>query len=740
MPVPRPFALLRTRDQWSRALHDDTELDPSAGGGVELARKPPEGPDVPTAPAGPAGLAFDAACRLYHSVPAKGGVERIRWRTVDPLGPAGEEPEPIDLLQGPPPPGGDFAPAGPPQPPLLSPRGVAVDSDDVLFVAETGARRVLVYDLWNRRLLRTVPFLRLGAPTAPVDLASAGETVWCVLDDGSLTRLGARSGPVWVPVRRPAAAPSDAIARRVAVSPSGLVVVLLVDGAGTGWIAPQTGPLAFPSVPRATDLDFHRVDSTEELVVAGAPGADFTTFRIDGAAAIGAAPLKARGYDGSAIVRTPDEGIGFWTDRGLRLAVVARARYVASGRVTTYRLDSGAYHTDWGRLFLDACIPKDADVRVAFATADDVGDEPPVPPSPPPNLDPAPKHPELTPPLPPPSLVRDDHSEWLSLHRRETGRELPWARLQASDPFETYEAPVKAPPGRFLWITLELSGNGRVTPRIRSLRAEHPSHDLLRRLPKTYSRDGRVADFLRRYLALFDGTLGELEARNEARYVLLDPYAAPEEVLPWLASFLGLTLDERWPLLARRQLIDEIPQLWRKRGTVAGLTRYLELYLDRPPLIVEHYRLRGLGGALLSNEASTLFSGAVVGHNLRVGGSVGETGEAPLAGTAQDAFTTHAHRFSVVVPQLLDSEALSVVVDVLETHRPAHTMYDLCTASTGMRVGLGLHVGLISTIGRGAGWDSLQVGGSLLGRASIVGRPGPGSTLGSKPLERMRLA
>src|SRR5262249_50748414 len=152
--------------------------------------------------------------------------------------------------------------------------------------------------------------------------------------------------------------------------------------------------------------------------------------------------------------------------------------------------------------------------------------------------------------------------------------------------------------------------------------------------------------------------------------------AAPEEVLPWLASFLGLTLDERWPLLARRQLIDEIPKLWRSRGTVAGLSRYLELYLGlgRPPLIVEHFRLRGLGGALLSNEASTLFAGAVVGQNLRVGGAVGRPGEVALEGCPDDAFETHAHRFSVVVPALLDAEALAVVTDVLEVHRPAHTI------------------------------------------------------------------
>jgi len=300
----------------------------------------------------------------------------------------------------------------------------------------------------------------------------------------------------------------------------------------------------------------------------------------------------------------------------------------------------------------------------------------------------------------------------------------------AHDAFETYEAPVLAAPGRFLWVTLELHGTGRASPRVRSLRAEHPSHDLLRRLPKTFSRDERIAAFLRRYLSLFDGALGELESRADARAILLDPHAAPEEVLPWLASFLGLALDERWPLPARRQLIAETPQLWRARGTVAGLSRFLELYLGRAPVIVEHYRLRGLGGALLTDEQSSLFAGAVVGANLRVGGAVGRPGDEPLSGDAASAFETHAHRFTVLVPGVLDVNGMDVVRDVLEAHRPAHTVVEICTVASGMRVGIGLHVGLLAAIGRTGGFRTLQLGASRVGRDGIVGRPAAGAVLG----------
>jgi phage tail-like protein len=722
MALPRPFALVTTRDQWARASHERTEIDAETGG-VELARRPPEDEPEWGDAAEAAGLAFDAGCRLYRSVPAEGRVLRQLWAADDPLGPENPDGAPVDLFEGPPLPAGPFSPGGTDAPPLRAPRGLAVDRDERLYVAESGAGRVLVYDLWSRRLLRSV---RLAA--APLDLAARGDVVFCVLADGRLVRLRAYDGPFDVELRRPADAPADAEACRVAVSPRGLVTVLLVDAAGDGWIAPQRGRLSFPTVHGATDLEFIVEDGHDVLVVARRAGQGFTRLRIDGTAVVADAPLKARGYDGSGIVRTPDGRIGFWTDRGLREAVVARARFVDDGSVTTFRLDSDEYHTAWGRIFLDACVPAGCEVRVACATADDVTDEPAGVRVPPPNLDSEIVRPDLSPPMPPASLAAVLSTGAQPLHRRETGRELPWARFGLGDAFETYEAPVLAPPGRFLWLRLELHGTGRASPRIRSLRAEHPSHDLLRRIPKTFSRDERVASFLRRYLALFDGTLGDLEARSDARAILLDPHAAPEEVLPWLASFLGLALDERWPLHARRQLIAETPQLWRARGTVAGLSRFLELYLGVAPVIVEHYRLRGLGGALLTDEQSTLFAGAVVGANLRVGGAVGQAGSEPLEGDAASAFERHAHRFTVVVPGA--PESMDVVRDVLDAQRPAHTVVEICTVEAGMRVGVGLHVGLLSAIGRTGGFRTLQLGASRVGREGIVGRPEPGAKLG----------
>jgi len=105
-----------------------------------------------------------------------------------------------------------------------------------------------------------------------------------------------------------------------------------------------------------------------------------------------------------------------------------------------------------------------------------------------------------------------------------------------------------------------------------------------------------------------------------------------------------------------------------------------------------------------------------------------------LTGSAEDAFTTHAHRFSVIIPAVLTAEQLEVVRHILDVHRPAHTLVDVCTVDAGIRVGRGLHLGLTSVIGRSGGFTPLQTGASLLGRGSIIGRPEAGTRLESSRL------
>jgi phage tail-like protein len=778
--LPRPFALVHTADQWCRAAHTATALE-RATGAVRLAGEPePERPGEPGELPIPGGLAFDPWCRLFRSLPEEGRIERVLRPGGNPAAAAEEMPA-ADLFEVPAAETDEdeagFHPTQPAPGPLNEPRGLAVDDEGRLYVAEAGAGRVLVVDLVERRVLRQVRFpLAEGGFGKPVDVATDGRRVWVGIQGVAfVAEIDGRGGP------KERALPEGVTCDRIACRPStgGLFVL---QGAGTaearvvalgppalpsagrggatalsslsgsrhetiGLRPPSPalrergpggeGPLAWP-VPFATDLEF---ESPAVLVVARRPGEELLRFDPETGQPDDHPRATARGFDGRAIVRTPEGRIGFWTVRGLRTATLVRIRYAPAGRVTTFQLDSGAYQTVWGRLFLDACIPAGTSVRVHCATADEIPEGPALPRTPPATGCPTGPLRGESPPMPPLSLIPAalpapaGATVFRPLHRRRSGRELPWTPVpETGDPladFQTYEAPVAAPPGRFLWVTLELRGAGRSTPRVKSLRAERPGHDLLRRLPRTYSREARAADFLRRFLAPLDGVLGDLDARATHRRALLDPASAPAEALPWLAGFLGLALDERWPVAARRQLIAEAAWLFRFRGTLPGLRRFLELCLGEGVLLIEHWRLRGLGGSLVG-EAGPASSRAVVGAGFRVGGALGEPDEVFVGGASPaDAFATHAHRFTVIVPRALSAEERSMAEHVLEEHRPAHTLYEMCTGASGLRVGVGTLAAISTRVGRGAAFEPLEVGGSLLGRDAVIGRPVAGARPGA---------
>lgn len=52
----------------------------------------------------------------------------------------------------------------------------------------------------------------------------------------------------------------------------------------------------------------------------------------------------------------------------------------------------------------------------------------------------------------------------------------------------------------------------------------------------------------------------------------------PDEFLPWLASWVALTLREDWTPAEKRRLISRIVALYHKRGTKEGLSEILSTY------------------------------------------------------------------------------------------------------------------------------------------------------------------
>ncbi len=66
---------------------------------------------------------------------------------------------------------------------------------------------------------------------------------------------------------------------------------------------------------------------------------------------------------------------------------------------------------------------------------------------------------------------------------------------------------------------------------------------------------------------------------------LFDPFQAPKEFLPWLASWVAFSLREDVDEKKQREFIANMADLYRWRGTKKNLIRLFEIFTDRKPTL-----------------------------------------------------------------------------------------------------------------------------------------------------------
>ncbi|HEU4323610.1 MAG TPA: phage tail protein I [Roseiflexaceae bacterium] len=141
-----------------------------------------------------------------------------------------------------------------------------------------------------------------------------------------------------------------------------------------------------------------------------------------------------------------------------------------------------------------------------------------------------------------------------------------------------------------LWRTVtRLSGNHRPKQNGAGTETADGPSRYLAYLPPCYHSD----PFFGRFLNIFEAILEPIEQMIDQLDCYTDPWLAPESMLPWLATWLALSLDERWPLEQRRALIASGAELYRWRGTRRGLRQYLQIYTGVTPQIIEWHQPEG---------------------------------------------------------------------------------------------------------------------------------------------------
>jgi phage tail-like protein len=101
------------------------------------------------------------------------------------------------------------------------------------------------------------------------------------------------------------------------------------------------------------------------------------------------------------------------------------------------------------------------------------------------------------------------------------------------------------------------------------LPSAHPIADVL---PGVYLED----EFVRGLTRGLDTVLAPVFLTLDCLDAYIDPRVAPEDFLPWLGSWLGVSLDDSWPADRRRRVIATAAARHRDGGTRRGLQAYLE--------------------------------------------------------------------------------------------------------------------------------------------------------------------
>lgn len=106
---------------------------------------------------------------------------------------------------------------------------------------------------------------------------------------------------------------------------------------------------------------------------------------------------------------------------------------------------------------------------------------------------------------------------------------------------------------------------------VAGLASPHPLAELL---PAVFRED----PFTRDLVGGLDQVLAPVFLTLDCLSAYLDPHLAPEDFLEWLAGWVGVELDETWPLGRRRALVWRAAEVLGLRGTVEGLTAYVEIF------------------------------------------------------------------------------------------------------------------------------------------------------------------
>ena len=156
------------------------------------------------------------------------------------------------------------------------------------------------------------------------------------------------------------------------------------------------------------------------------------------------------------------------------------------------------------------------------------------------------------------------------------------------------------------------------------------AHPLGLELPAAYAED----DFVQRFVAGLDEVLAVVYTTLDSVDAYFDADLTAADFLGWLATWVGVDLDEESPGERQRALVHRAVTLYGQRGTVAGLRELLALSTGSQP------DLRDSGGVAWSPVPGGELPGSPdAALQVRVRAGHGDAGR--VASLVRDAVPAH---------------------------------------------------------------------------------------------------
>jgi phage tail-like protein len=106
-----------------------------------------------------------------------------------------------------------------------------------------------------------------------------------------------------------------------------------------------------------------------------------------------------------------------------------------------------------------------------------------------------------------------------------------------------------------------------------------------------------------RLTSALDAVLAPVWLAVDCYDAYLSPATTPEDAAAWLATWVGIDVDDNWRPEQLRRLLAEAFELARWRGTARGITALVEAYTGLRPVVED------TGGVTVSADPGTGFLG-----------------------------------------------------------------------------------------------------------------------------------